>query len=274
VRRLLAGQGGGRWAAVAGAAATLLVLAAGPGATAAMALSGPRLSVSAAGMASLAQAVPVVALAPLILLIPAAALSRPARLLVWTSLVYTGLIALLVPIPAGLSWGPRLLLPAAPLIVISVVAAVAGRRDRPGGRLAVIGLCAALAAGVAIQTVGLRYLVGATTSHAAIARRVERAVPEGDAILTDLPVAAQMLMPLSLTRPLLYVRPGTDLEPLLSRLDEAGVAPFWITGEKGEAPAFAGLSRGRETRLGGGLRLLRFQQEAGVRGFARLPKGD
>jgi hypothetical protein len=274
VRRLLAATAGSRWPAVAGAAATALLLAAGPGTTASVALSGRPLASTSAGLGSLPHMVPVVALAPLILLIPGLALSATARLLAWTAVAYTVLIALLSPMPALPSWGLSLLLPAAPLMVIAVVAAVAGLRGRPGGRLAVAGLCVALAAGVAVQVLGLRFLVAVASTHGAALRRVERAVPEGDAILTDVPAVAQMIAPLSRTRPVLYVAPGSDLDPLMARLDEAGSAPFWITRQDGEAPAFAGLSGGRETKLGGGLRLLRFQQEAGVRGFARLPKGD
>ncbi|MGH9866622.1 MAG: hypothetical protein ACREAA_00450, partial [Candidatus Polarisedimenticolia bacterium] len=237
---------------------------AGPGATAATALSGQPLLAQSGVPGSLAATMPLVALAPILLLIPGASPGWPARLMAWTAALFT-VMALSMgsmgqPAPAGeLQWGPRLLLPVAPMMVIAIVASVAAGARRQGGRLAMAGLCAALVLGVTVQGMGLRFLVAVKSAHAAMVQRVEREVPEGDAILTDLPAVAPLLTPLSATRFLLYVRPGTDLERLMERLEASGAASFWLV---------------RDTVSAGRLKIVPDEREAGVRGFMRIPVGD
>ncbi|HKY32269.1 MAG TPA: hypothetical protein VJV23_07015, partial [Candidatus Polarisedimenticolia bacterium] len=219
---------------------------------------------------TLAMTMPLVALAPLLLLLPAPRMDRPRRFICLAAALFAGLLAA-GPAPADPGWGPRSLLPAVPLMAVAVTAAAARRREARDARMAAALVVVALAAGLAVQLSGLRQVAAGRRSHAAMLKRVERAVAPGDILLTDSPRAAEMLAPLARTRPALYARPGWDLEPLLARLDAAGTPAHWIV-QEAAAPASPRPRPG--LRLGEGLRLLLSEQEAGARAFMRMPKGD
>ena len=129
------------------------------------------------------------------------------------------------------------------------------------------GLGLALALGFVMQGLGMRFLVAVRTYNAGVVEQVRRTVPAGDVILSDFFAVPQLLATLSPSTPVLYVKPGSDVDALSARLDAANATPFWIT----RKPPTAG---GQVVALGAGLSLVRYERESGVRGYARSPLGD
>ncbi|HET9480775.1 MAG TPA: hypothetical protein VFP98_03390, partial [Candidatus Polarisedimenticolia bacterium] len=195
---------------------------------------------------------------------------RP-RLVGWTAGLFVLLAVLFAPVPGGLQWGPRLLLPAVPLLTVALLAAMARRRGGARGRLAVAMLAVALTAGVAVQLIGLRFLVTVRSYNASMMARVEEATPEGGVILSDDFAVPQLLAPLSVSHPMLYVPRGADLEALGARMRAAGASPLWIVKRRSRLSPEAA---GEEINLGAGLLLVRRDAEDGARGYLTMPKGD
>ena len=254
----------------AAALLTAALLLIGPVRTLGLEFSGLPLSTHDRGYQSLLHTMPIVALLPLALLLPLAPATprRPhAQFFGWTAALFVALTLALAPVEGGLQWGPRLLLPVAPLITMTLISAIVERRSAKGGRLAMAGLGLALALGFVMQGLGMRFLVAVRTYNAGVVEQVRRTVPAGDAILSDFFAVPQLLATLSPATPVLYVKPGSDIEGLSARLEAADATPFWIM----RKPPTAG---GQVVPLGAGLSLVRYQRESGVRGYARSPLGD
>ena len=259
--------------AVLPASAALLALAllvAGPFATMVATLTDAPLSAKERGLGSLMNVMPLLALLPLTVL-PARGPAFPhLRFLSMVVLLFVVSTSVLLPAPPGLTWGPAMLMPVAGLVAVVLMAMMVDRREQPGGRLAMIFLWAALAIGVAVQGVGLRFVASVRYYNAAILDKVKSSVAEGGVILTDLPDIPFLLASLSPETPCLVVKEGADVESLTGRIEEAAKTSFWIVRAKSKA----GFPRGAQVDLGAGLALLRHEAEAGVRGFMRLPAGD
>jgi hypothetical protein len=249
-----------------GLALSAALAAAGPLRTLMLEFSPLSLSTRDRGYHALLHTMPIVALLPLAMLLPPAPRRPHVTFLSWTAGLFVAITAATSPVPGGLQWGPRLLLPVAPLIVLALAASVVGRRRAAGARSAFAALVLSLALGLVMQGVGLRFLVAVRTYNAGMLERVRRTVPAGDAILSDFFAVPQLLASLSPVTPVLYVKPDADLEALSSRFDAANVTPYWIMKDK---PA-----GGNAMDLGAGLSLVRYEREAGVRGFLRPPRGD
>jgi len=270
-RRLVRARRSGAAVLTAGLASSVFLLAAGPLHTLLLRLGGPALSTHDRGFQSLPHTMPLVCLLPLLALAPPLSGPgggrAPARFLWWTLSAFVALVVALAPVPGGLQWGPRLLLPAVPLLTIGIVAAIAERPAASFRRPAMAALAVTLAAGVAVQVVGLRFLVAVRAHNGAIVESVRRTVPHGDVVVSDFFPVPQLLSTLSASTPALYARGSGDLEALAERVEAEGKSMFRIERARG-AP------RGETVELGGGLRLVHDGPDTGVRGFLRTPKGD
>jgi hypothetical protein len=252
---------------VAGALLTAGLLLIGPLRTLALEFSGLPLSTHDRGYQSLLHTMPIIALLPLALVMTPAPRRPHARFLGWTAALFVGLTLALAPVEGGLQWGPRLLLPVAPLITLVLVSVFVQHRSAPGGRLAMTGLGMALALGFVMQCLGMRFLVAVRTYNAGVVEQVRKSVPAGDVILSDFFAVPQLLATLSPVTPVLYVKPGSDIDALSARLEAADATPFWIM----RKPPTTG---GQVVPLGAGLSLVRYERESGVRGYSRSPRGD
>jgi len=292
VSRLLRGRAGhpapsrgSKALMAAGIALSLVLLYLGPLSTLAVEFSSQPISTHDRGYQSLLHTMPLLALLPT-LIVMAPGPRHPHRLfLAWSAALYIALVVLLAPVEGGLQWGPRLLLPAVPLVTIAMLAVLIGQvsitppRVAPGGRLAaggrlapgrhlaMTGVIAALALGLLMQGIGLRFLVAVRSYNARMLETVRSAVSPGDVILSDFFAVPQLLTTLSSSNPILYLKPGSDLDTLSARLDAMGARPFWIARRR---PA----AGGHAIDLGGGLSLVGDEGDAGVRGFLRPPRGD
>ncbi len=270
-RRFVAARRDGRMAALGGLALTGFLFAAGPLYTLMLRLSGPALSTHDRGFQSLIHTMPLVCLLPLVALAPPrpdADGPRPAVRFVWgTIALYVALVVALAPVPGGLAWGPRLLLAVVPLLSVAIVAAVAGRHQGPFRRAALGALAVTLAGGVALQVLGLRFMVTVRSHNAALIQSVRETVPEGGVVVSDFFPVPQLLTTLSGSRPALYAHDGAALDALAARLEAAGRPVYRIEWSRGPA-------RTEGVDLGGGLRLVRDRGDAGVGGFLRMPRGD
>jgi len=298
VSRLLRGRAGhpapsrgSKALMAAGIALSLVLLCLGPLSTLAVEFSSQPISTHDRGYQSLLHTMPLLALLPT-LIVMAPGPRHPHRLfLAWSAALYIALVVLLAPVEGGLQWGPRLLLPAVPLVTIAMLAVLIGQvsitppRVAPGGRLAadgrlapggrltpgrhlaMTGVIAALALGLLMQGIGLRFLVAVRSYNARMLETVRSAVSPGDVILSDFFAVPQLLTTLSSSNPILYLKPGSDLDTLSARLDAMGARPFWIARRR---PA----AGGHAIDLGGGLSLVGDEGDAGVRGFLRPPRGD
>lgn len=249
---------------------SLALLAAGPLVTIVAMLTDSPLSARERGLGSLMNVMPLLALLPL-MVIPGRGPAFPhLRFLSLVVVLFMVFASALSPAPTGLAWGPAVMMPIAGLVAIVMMAMLFERRDQPGGKLAMVFLWSALAIGVAVQGVGLRFVATVRSYNASILERVRSSVAEGSVILTDLPDVPFLLASLSPETPCLVVRQGADIESLTGRIEEASRSSFWIV----RAAPKAGVPRGAQIDLGAGLALLRHEAEAGVRGFMRVPAGD
>ena len=259
--------------AVLPALAVLLVLsllAAGPIATIVATITNAPLSAKERGLGSLMNVMPLLALAPLVLIAPRGPAFPHLRFLSLIVLFFVVTASALFPAPGGLTWGPAILTPVAGLLAVVLIAMMAARATQPGGRLVTVFLWGALAIGVAVQGTGLRFVASVRSYNAAILERVRSSVADGGVILTDLPDVPLLLASLSPETPCLVVRQGADLESLAARIEEASRTSFWIVRAKSKT----GFPGGAQIDLGAGLALLRHEAEAGVRGFMQQPAGD
>ncbi len=259
------------------AGASGLLLAVGPLLTLWLEFGSRALSTHERGYQSLAHTAPLVALLPFLLLRPAATAGQRVRFLGSSAAIFILLTQAVTPVPGGLQWGPRLLLPAIPPLSVALVAAMAGRLALPAGGLAGACLWITLVLGLAVQAVGLRFLTTVRRNNASMMAAVVREVPEGSAILSDFFAVPQLLATLKETRPSLYVKPGSDLALLDERLARTGIAWFRITrvNQSGaRASSAAAGAAGRGVDLGGGLVLYRQGEDADTRAFSTIPSGD
>ncbi len=258
------------------AGASVLLLAVGPLLTLWLEFGSRALSTHERGYQSLAHTAPLVALLPFLLLRPAATAGPRVRFLGSAAAIYILLTQAVTPVPGGLQWGPRLLLPAIPPLSVALVAAMAARMAIPAGGLAGAFLWITLVLSLAVQAVGLRFLTTVRRNNASMMAAVVREVPEGSAILSDLFAVPQLLATLKETRPTLYVKPGSDPALLDERLEQTGTAWFRITrvnqGGARASSAAAGPA-GRGVDLGGGLVLFRQGEDADTRAFSTIPSG-
>lgn len=271
IARMLPGRvAQARWSVALIAAGALLAMALivlGPARTLALELSSEALSTRDRGYQSLLHTMPIVALLPLAMLLPPASRRPQARLVGWSAAIFVCLAVAFAPVEGGLQWGPRLLLPAAPLITLWVISVMAEQRVRAGGRLAITAVLLALGLGLVMQGLGLRFLVAVRKYNAGVLETVRKTVPAGDVILSDFFAVPQLLATLSASTPVLYVTADADVEALSTRLAAANVTPFWIVRQR---PSGAG----EVIHLGAGLEMVRYEREHGVRGFLRPPPGD
>ncbi|HET6372567.1 MAG TPA: hypothetical protein VFG76_04630, partial [Candidatus Polarisedimenticolia bacterium] len=255
----------------AGLSACAIILAAGPLLTLALEISPRALSTEARGYRSLAHTMPLIALVPLAAILPAPRWAPRHRFLAWTAGLFIVSIVALTPQAGGLQWGPRLLLAAVPAMTIVLIAGLASGLGRAESGPALVCLWIGLALGLAMQTVGLRFLTRVRTHNAAMMAAVRDDVPVGGVVLSDVFSIPQLLAPLSRGRHILYVRPDSDLERLESRLGPEGDDVHWITRRResdGDNPARAGRD------LGGGLVLSAPTGDPGTRPFMSPQRGD
>jgi hypothetical protein len=183
--------------------------------------------------------------------------------------------------PRAIEWA-GLAVPLAPVLVIAACWWTVTRQRTPPRRIAsaLWGLVLVSALG---QAFALRHVAGQRRLHAGMLARVQAAAGEEGVVLSDVADASRLLLPVARVLPALYVRPKADLSTLSERIQDAAVTPYWITrrpepGDRLERPATlavrSALRRDEAIELGDGLVLLRYDMEGGVRGFARLPKGD
>jgi hypothetical protein len=205
------------------------------------------------------------------------------RFLVWGASLWIAGASVLPGGGQGSGWVPASLAPASGALILALVASAHARWFLPGGRALAALVGVAVGLGLAAQGVGLRRMAGERTYNAAVLERVREGVPQGGVILSDLPGMASLLATLRPTMPALYVRRGTDLDSLSARIEAAGRSTAWVVRERsrqregnGPAATKAGerFAREEQLELGGGLVLVRFEHEAGVRGFMMTPRGD
>jgi MFS family permease len=177
--------------------------------------------------------------------------------------------------------GGGLLMAGTPALLIGAMSGIVRRRERRGSIVASIALLAALGTGTVVQLAGLQDLVVTRRARANHAAAIRVAVPEGSVILTDRPEIPHLLATLSPARPVLYLRPGTDLVTL-DRLVEGASASSFVLIDPGTESS----SRWAEAILPrswreiepvasiGGLALFRRDSRRGVRGFSQPPEGD
>jgi len=144
------------------------------------------------------------------------------------------LVVLSAPNDGGGQWGPRYLLFAfIPLpILVADVLSVTGRTYRPVGAIIV---AVVLTASAVIQRGAYKELRSAKTTYARIVDFVERGVPAGSYVVTDLWWFDQVTAALYPTRTMLFVDTRDKAQQLFSLLNH--VAPsFFIARSTDESP--------------------------------------
>ncbi len=177
--------------------------------------------------------------------------------------------------------GGSILMAAAPGILIGATGLIVRRRGSRGATLALVALLAALGTGAAAQLLGLREAAASRAARAVHASALQAAVPEGCVILADRREIPHLLATLSPARPVLYLRPGTDLA-YLDRLMDGAPAPSFVLLDPGSETSTrwgeAILPRTwRETgpvASVGGLSLFRRDSRQVEKGYSSVPKGD
>jgi len=218
---------GGGVAVAGGAGLAALWLGVTVGLPAARVAAGARFG-EAFGYRSVAHTWPLLAL----LLLPwgwrwlASEAGRAARRLLVAGGVYAVGVVAAAPVPGGFQWGARLLLPAAPLLALAGLVATAAEERALGEgwrRPAAAAVTAVVAAALAVQVLGLAFLVKARRENAAVAAAVVAATAGSGAAVTDLFWVPQLAAARFGQRRFLFVRRPGDVERLARRLPERGV---------------------------------------------------
>ncbi len=175
------------------------------------------------------------------------------------------------PLGGAFQWGGRIFLPVA-LVLAALLAAGLGRK-LAGDRVATLAVAAAVAAGVAVQLLGLAFLAHVTRGHREFTRTLERTTADGEVVVTDTHYLPELGAPLWERRRFLLLRGPEDPPDLVARLAGAGIGEWtWASCDDSNlgltAPVRAAAAGGgweitalRTVRTGGRtLTLLRFSR--------------
>lgn len=145
------------------------------------------------------------------------------RYLLVTIVLFIACAVAIMPPTGRTQWGPRLLLPAAPLAG-ALVAGAFRRFELPSMQLTGVRLMAAgvIALSVAVQAFGLAVLAHHKSAHARIVRSTETLTKPGDVIVSDLYWFPELTSRLYSSRRLLYARSQDDVVEIASRAAETG----------------------------------------------------
>jgi hypothetical protein len=178
--------------------------------------------------------------------LPNAAIVEPTRryLLLTTMIFVAGAVAVM-PHSGGTQWGPRFLLPAAPLAAV-LVSAVLRRSDRLGRGAASIRPAAAavLLFSVLVQGLGLwKVLAHGKVVHAGIVSTTEALTKPGDLIVSDLFWFPELASRLDESRRLLFAWSPDDMNAIATRAAQHGLARLRLVSSLAEThyqppPAF------------------------------------
>lgn len=151
-------------------------------------------------------------------------------LVLFTALIFLGLICLLWPGYGGLQWGSRYLLPLYPLLLVLAWVGYAAYAERFSFSWTVIlrgGALALLAAALLLSGMGAYRIYVDHPKHSAI-REDLLAVPAAW-ILTDHVFMPSFMTSVSNAKTFLYVRNQEQLDTLLARLREHGIEQVGVT---------------------------------------------
>ncbi len=126
------------------------------------------------------------------------------------------------PLAGGFQWGARFFLPVALVLAAFLAAAPVERlaADRP----ALAAVAATVAAGVAVQLLGLAFLAHVSRDHREFSRVLARVTGEGEPVATDTHYLPELGAPLWEHRLFLLLGRPDDPGELVERLGTAGVA--------------------------------------------------
>lgn len=139
-------------------------------------------------------------------------------------LAIAGLAIALTPSTGGAQWGPRYLLPAAPLLAVLAPLAQAPVFRLPPARARGVRWMARLviAVSILIQIDGLVYLTDAKRMNGRIARTTAELAPPGDIVISDLSWYPQLVATLYDTRPLLLAWTRDQVEDIAAAAAAGG----------------------------------------------------
>lgn len=148
-------------------------------------------------------------------------------------LIFVVAVSLAAPVPGGFQWGARLLLPAAPLLLLAAVLAFDECHKR-----AVRGVAAALLLfSCAVQLGGVAFLVHVKGVFDGLTRSLAAATSDGEVIVTDLPWLAQVAARLYDRRRFVSVTGDAELRALAGLIGASGrVSAATVPGESAWSP--------------------------------------
>jgi hypothetical protein len=185
---------------------------------------------TAFNMTSLAHTWPFVFAGVYVLVLPAAGVSRQIeRYLLHVTGVFIVGTLVVMPHAGGTQWGPRFLLPAAPLAGV-IASEALGRFDAaPFQAISIRAMAAAvLALSVIVQGLGLVVLAHDKAAHATIGRVTERLTEPGDVIVSDLSWFPELTSRLYPSRRLLFARSAGDLTAIANLAATRGLRRMMI----------------------------------------------
>ncbi len=196
---------------------------------------------------------------------------RVRRVVGSAAALYTLVYVVGSPLGGAFQWGARIFLPVA-LVLAALLAAGLGRK-LAGDRIAILAVVAAVAAGVAVQLLGVAFLAHVTRGHREFTRTLERTTADGEVVVTDTHYLPELGAPLWERRRFLLLRGPEDPPDLVARLAGAGIGGWtWASCDDSNlgltAPVRAAAAGGgweitalRTVRTGGRtLALLRFSR--------------
>jgi hypothetical protein len=213
-------------------------------------------------------------------------LNPVARYLAIAGVLIVALVIGATPSSGGSQWGPRYLLPAAPLLAVLVPLALApifrvsSARAREVRRMT----CVVIAVSILIQVDGLAYLADAKRLNGRLTRTTEQLALPGDVIITDVGWYSQLIATLYDTRRPLLAWARDQVEDIAAAAAGKGfdriaiIASPAVTGyvppEVLHAPASGEVLYVRGGRVPFGDRGLEFHRYIRPRGFAGIFKRE
>jgi hypothetical protein len=149
------------------------------------------------------------------------------RWLVGAALLYVAVVILAAPVPGGFQFGARLLLPAAPLAAVAAAAGMHGLRDglaeAPHRRWLHAAAVLLVLAALAVQLVGLAFLLRSKRLYDGITRATAEVTRPGEALVTDLFWYPQVTATLYPERRYLLVEDDSQVGVLARRARDTGL---------------------------------------------------